>query len=188
MDQRQAVVEPGAGAALPPRKVRRQWLWLFAMVAAVLAYNLSVWAPVASRLGDDDRNDVTSIHVYRTWLVHPRDVTVDLVAADGAAPVDLTRGLFQTAEALEGRRFGKVTLARQGKPVFVMDGADFDAMGRDYAQGENPIYLMRTLPEKLKRPDGQSAFGSWSGGWLGVLSRQMGDVNDFGRAWAEGRL
>lgn len=186
MGQEQAPVVSDARGVSPPRSARRLWPWLLAIVAAVLVYNLSVWGPVANRLGDDDRNNVTSIHVYRSWLVHPRDVTVDLVAADGAAPVDLTRGLFQAAEALKDRRFGKITLARQGKPVFVMDGADFDAIGRGYAQGENPIYLMRTLPEKLKRPDGRSAFGSWSGGWLGVLSRQMDDVNDFSRAWAEG--
>lgn len=168
-------------------KRRRHWPWVLSVIiASLVIYNLTVWAPVATVLGRDDRNAVTSVHVYRSWLIHPRDITVDLVASDGAATVDLTRAIFQAAEALKGREFGRVILAHQGKPMFMMEGAAFSQLGQEYSSGQNPIYLIRTLPEQLYLPDGTAAYGSWTGGWLGVLGRQLDDVNAFGRAWMTG--
>ena len=178
---------PNAVLPQPQQQRRRYWLGILAAgFGAVLIYNLTVWIPAATALSHDDRNKVASVHVYRSWLVHPRDVTVDLIAIDGAATIDLTRALFQTAEALKDREFGQVVLARQGKPVFKMEGAAFTELGQQYAAGQNPVYLIRTLPEQLYRPDGSAAFGTWSGGWLGVLGKQMEDVNVFGEAWANG--
>ncbi|WP_425990593.1 hypothetical protein [Brevundimonas sp. TWP2-3-2] len=163
------------------------WLWLVpGIIAVVAAFNLTVWIPVAQALGDDNRNDGFGIHAYRTALIHPRDITLDLMSVDQVATIDLARGLFQSAAALKDREFGQITLARAGKPVFVMSGADFKTLGKSFAAGENPIYLVRTLPEKLSLPNGQEAFGTWSGGWLGVLNGQMQDVNSFGPAWVEG--
>lgn len=185
--------EGGLGAALPtpplPTKKRRGY-WpglIIAGISAVLIYNLTVWIPAATVLSRDDRNKVASVHVYRSLLVHPRNVTVDLIAVDGAATIDLTRALFQTAEALKDREFGQIVLARQGKPVFTMEGAAFAELGQQYAAGQNPVYLIRTLPEQLYLPDGTAAYGTWTGGWLGVLGKQMQDVNAFGEAWATGK-
>ena len=166
---------------------RNRWIGgVVAVVAAVIVYNLTVWMPASNAIRADSRNSGLGIHVYRTWLVHPRDITVDLASADGVATIDLTRSLFQSAEALKDREFGQVSLARQGKTVFVMKGSDFAELGQEYAAGQNPIYLVRTLPEKIYRPDGSPAFGTWTGGWLGVLGRQMDDVNGFGQAWVSG--
>jgi hypothetical protein len=166
---------------------RRKWLAGAMAAAALIAiFNLTVWAPVATALGKDDRNEVAGIHVYRSWLIHPRDITVNLVTVGDASTLDLTRALFQSAEALKDRKFGSVTLSRGGKAVFVLDGGDFAELGDEYAGGQNPMYLIRTLPEKLELPDGRSAFGTWQGGWLGVLGKQMEDVNSFGQAWATG--
>jgi hypothetical protein len=169
------------------RTSTRRWWWVGGgVLLAIAAFNLSVWFPVSQALGADDRNDGFDLHAYRSLLVHPRDITLDLVAVDSAATVDLTRGLFQSAEALKDHEFGKVTLARGGKAVFVISGSDFKALGESVAAGENPIYLLRNLPEKLTLPNGRQAFGSWSGGWLGVLNGQMDDLNVFGPAWANG--
>ena len=183
-----ASVETEMVAEKNERKISvRTWLWVGAGIfAAIAAFNLSVWIPVSQALGQDDRNGGFGMHAYRSAFVHPSDITLDLVTIDSIATVDLARGLFQSAEALKDREFGKVTLARGGKTVFVMSGADFKALGLDVAAGENPIYLIRTLPEKLMLADGRPAFGSWSGGWLGVLNKQMEDVNAFGPAWASG--
>jgi hypothetical protein len=171
----------------PQRKASRRWWWVAAGTAlAVAAFNLSVWIPVAQALGDDDRNEGFGLHAYRSALLHPRDITLNLVTVDSAATVDLARGLFQSAEALKDREFGKVTLARGGKAVFVMSGEDFSELGDEFAAGQNPVYLLRTLPEKLMLPDGRPAFGTWTGGWLGVLNRQMDDLNEFGPAWVSG--
>ena len=94
--------------------------------------------------------------------------------------------MFQSAEALREREFGKVTLARDGKTVFMMSGEDFQTLGRSYAEGENPLYLMRTLPEALCLADGTPAFGRWTGGILGVFTRQMADGTNFAHQWAQG--
>ncbi|WP_298743743.1 hypothetical protein [uncultured Brevundimonas sp.] len=177
--------------AVPQRsrwKLRKRWPWLVTLLVPVLIYNLTVWVPVATKLGEDDRNSAASVHVYRSWLVHPNDITIDLMAVNDAATVDLSRALFQAAEALKGREFGRVTLARQGKAVFVMQGTDFAELGEAFSAGENPVYLLRTLPEKLYLPNGEPAFGTWSGGWLGVLTKQMEDLNTFGPSWAAGEM
>lgn len=47
----------------------------------------------------------------------------------------------------------------------------------------NPVYTIRTLPEKLRRPDGSRAFSVWTGGMIGVLGAQMDDVNNFAGQW-----
>ncbi|MBX3479663.1 MAG: hypothetical protein KF842_04635 [Caulobacter sp.] len=185
--------EPEGEAVAPPQTPppvdthRRKWaIGAATALALILVFNLTAWAPVAAALAKDERNHAAGIHVYRAWFVHPRDITVNLVTLGDAATIDLTRELFQTAEALKDRKFGKVTLSRGGKAVFVMAGEDFAELGAEYGAGQNPVYLIRTLPQKLTLPDGRSAFGTWEGGWLGVLGKQMEDANSFGQAWATG--
>ncbi|WP_242912299.1 MULTISPECIES: hypothetical protein [Brevundimonas] len=166
--------------------------WLVALgiaiaaVAAVVIYNLTVFLPVDRKLDDDHRNEVATLYAYRTGLLHPSRVTLDLRDVGNAAPVDLFRVMFQSADALSEHNITEVTLARDGKAVFKMDGDEFRDMGRAYGLGENTVYLMRTLPEKLERPDGTAAYGTWSGGWLGVLTRQMDDATDFAQTWVTG--
>jgi hypothetical protein len=45
------------------------------------------------------------------------------------------------------------------------------------------MYTLRTLPENLNRPDGEQAFGTWTGGMLGVLGHQMEDFAEWHSAW-----
>jgi hypothetical protein len=86
-----------------------------------------------------------------------------------------------------GWTFEKVVLARAGTPVFLVKGAEFSTIGAEFGAGQNPVYLIRTLPEKLFRPSGEAAFGRWQGGLLGVLGKQMEDANEAARQWAAGR-
>lgn len=157
---------------------------LLAGVLCLLAFNATVFAPVAMALDEDDRNGGFTMVAYRAYGLHPTDITVDLIGVERAAPIDLYRGLFQAAAAFDDRRFGSVTLARQGRAVFRLSGDDFHEIGRAYDLGENPVYMIRTLPEKLLLPDGAPAYGTWTGGVLGVLSAQMEDVNDAAQTWA----
>jgi hypothetical protein len=98
----------------------------------------------------------------------------------------LFRGVFQSAQALYDakRSFDRVILARDGTPVFVMKGEEFLQIGMEYGAGQNPVYLIRTLPEKLYRPSGKPAFGRWEGGLLGVLGKQMEDATNAAKQWA----
>src|SRR3546814_11223048 len=64
----------------------------------------------------------------------------------------------------------------------MLDGAYFRTLGREYGS-QNPVYTLRTLPENVMTTDGRSAFSEWSGGMIGVLAGQMGDLNEFHRRW-----
>lgn len=167
-----------------PKRSRRGWLWwVGGAIAALAIYNLSVTVPASSDLSEDGRASGYSMVVYRTWLVHPTDITVDLRDVSTAARIDLFRGLRLAAEGLGDREFGQVTLARGGKPVFVMSGDDFAAYGR-YGTS---LAAVQSLPEQMHLPSGEQAFGEWTGGWLGVMGRQLEDVNVMAEEWASGQ-
>lgn len=173
---------------------RSKWGRWRSIVAVVLTITASVFVanyvlvgrPVARALGGDTRNVNFSLRAHYAYFVDPRTLVLNLSGVDGASPIDLYRGLFQSAEALSGagREVGRVVLARNGSPRFQLDGAVFLELGREVSAGQNPVYLVRTLPEKLYKPDGSPAFGTWNGGLFGVLARQMEDVNEAARQWA----
>jgi hypothetical protein len=130
------------------------------------------------------------IHVaHYNYYVDPSTLVLDLREANAVAPVDLFRAIFQSARSMHeaGRTFSSVILARSHSTVFLIDGDAFAQMGRAFEEGENPVYLIRTLPVKLANPDGTPAFGTWTGGLLGVLTHQMDDANSAARQWASGR-
>lgn len=165
----------------------RAWWALLATVAAFFAWNLSLTIPVAAALSKDPRNEGVALVAYRSYGVLP-SVTLDLWAFDPEkSPADLCRALFQAADQLKSRSFSRVTLARAGKAIFVLKGEDFQELGAEFDGGQNPIYLLRTLPEKLYLPNGKPAFGTWEGGLLGVLTKQMDDLTAFTTGWLLGR-
>jgi hypothetical protein len=42
---------------------------------------------------------------------------------------------------------------------------------------------MRTFPKHVYKPDGKNAFGSWTGGLLGALGKEMDDFSEFHKQW-----
>lgn len=168
------------------------WIAVVACVCLIAALGvgydyLTIGQPVSAALAADVRNSGFSFSVHRQYHVNPQVLVIDLKSADAAAPVDLLRGLFTVAETVNGKemRFERVELARSGTPVFLIEGETFSQMGEEYGGDQNPVYLIRTLPEKLYRPDGSAAFGHWDGGLLGVVTHQMQDVTAAAREWAE---
>jgi hypothetical protein len=143
---------------------------------------------VSQALNADARNAGYSLSAHYRFYIDPSTLVLDLHDVSAAAPLDLFRGLFQSASALasSGRSFDHVILARGGTPVFLMTGDDFRELGVEYSGGQNPVYLIRTLPEKLYKPSGEAAFGHWEGGMLGVLGKQMQEATEAGRSWAGG--
>ncbi len=58
----------------------------------------------------------------------------------------------------------------------------FQELGIEFDSGQNPVYLVRTFPEKLT-PAGVPAYEKWEGGLLGVTSKQINNFNDFCDKW-----
>ena len=109
--------------------------------------------------------------VYDVWDLGPT-----------ASQAEVLGGFMRFADALKDREFREVRLAFRGQTKFILPGRNFAAMGDEFSY-QNPVYTILTFPEKLTRPDGRPAFDSWSGGWIGVMSAQMDDVNELGRQW-----
>lgn len=175
----------------PGRHRRRRWLYLIVvpLVAGILVWSMNyllVQRAVSHALNSDARNTGYSISAHYRFYLDPSTLVLDLRDVSAAAPLDLFRGLFQSAAALAaaGRSFDRVILARTGTAVFIMTGEEFGKLGVEFAGGQNPIFLIRTLPEKLYKPTGEAAFGRWEGGMLGVVGKQMEDATEAGRRWA----
>jgi hypothetical protein len=180
-------------ALTAPRRGRVLWAvvalgLVIATAIAALNYFL-VSRVVSAKLTADPRNSGYALSAHYGMYLEPGVLVLDLRSLDKAAPLDLFRGLFQASDALyaAGRRFDRVVLARQGTDIFLMKGDDFAAIGQQFGAGQNPVYLIRTLPEKLYKPTGEGAFGQWTGGLLGVLGKQMEDANAAAKRWGEGR-
>lgn len=155
-----------------------------ALVVAVVVWNYSsVGYPVASRLSEDPRNAKVSLWTYHQYGLVPSVLVVDLRRVDDqAAAMDVLRALFHSAESLKDVKFERVVLAYKGSAKLMMDGAYFRKVGQDF-ESQNPIYTMRTLPENIHRLDGSAAYGTWTGGLLGVWGKQMEDLGKFSEDW-----
>lgn len=194
-----ANVPEGSPAATVPLAAapRRRWRWAAVAVAVAVALAL-VWArsdfgahrPVDEAISADVRNAGVEISAKYGGYWNSSVLVLDLVKADGVAPSDLFRSLFQAAAVFHGKakRFDRIELARAGKTVYLMDGSEFAMLGRQYATSENPLYLIRTLPAKLKEPSGSPAFSEWTGGWLGVMKAEVEDANKAAQHWRDGGL
>ncbi len=155
------------------------WTW-------VSIRNRQLNAAVQSAVDSDSRNFGLRFEARYEGRIHFRTLELELATTGGKAPIEVLRALLQTAERLTsgGDRFEKVCFTQGGVCKFVMSGSDFHSMGSAFGAGENPLYLIRTLPAKIETPSGDPAFSRWTGGLLGVFSREMGDAASFARTWA----
>jgi hypothetical protein len=165
------------GKSMPKRQGR---LWLCGIVLVVFTWNALVSLPVARAIYDE-KGAITV--AYRRWLVSPTQIVFDVWSVDSAqSKLSMDRRLFKSAEALQNQSYESVVLAYHGKPMFVMEGAYFQEIGVS-RQSRNPIYTIRTMQERLRYPNGATAFEVRSGGWLGVLGKQLDDHNEFHDIW-----
>lgn len=151
---------------------------------AILSTNyLALHRHAAEVISSNTANDGIKVIARYQWLVNPSVVVYDLRdVAGNRSPADVSRALFKFAEKIKDREYKKVVLSYRGSEKFYLDGEYFKVLGNNLAE-QNPIYLIRTLPENLHKPDGSKAFDTWTGGLLGVASKQMEDFNNFHRRW-----
>lgn len=129
-----------------------------------------------------DYRDVTVTAYYR-YGVMPDSIVFDIWSlGDEASVASVLGGFMSFAGEMKDRDFKNVILAYRGEARFILSGDHFSEIGQE-AEWQNPVYLLRTFPEKLEKPDGTAAFSTWSGGMIGVLGAQMEDVNKLAAAW-----
>ena len=152
--------------------------------ASTFAVNyLQLQSPLNSALKSDPRNDGIDVSAHYGSYINPSTLVFDLKKVSGSnSSADVFRVLLQFAERMKEKRFDDVELAYKGNTKFKLEGSFFRTLGDEYGS-QNVIYTIRTFPENLKTPTGSRAYSEWSGGWLGVMNKQMEDFNDFHKQW-----
>lgn len=134
-------------------------------------------------LKDDVRNKGVEVWVHYSWLINPNEIKYDLRnVSDNNSTADVTRILLQYSEKLKDKKYDKVILSYKGMSKFYFKGEYFQTLGEEY-EFQNPIYTLRTMPENVYRLDGDPQYGTWTGGWLGVMGKQLEDLNSFAQDW-----
>jgi hypothetical protein len=159
------------------------------ILIAVLGAGMAAWnqvtlqAPMQEALEADSRNVGIEVRVHYKYYLMPGVVVYDLrqVSPD-KAPVDVFRVFLQFADAMKGESFDRVELAFRGETKFILDGPAFHEIGNDFGE-ENPMYIVRTFPERLRTPDGDRAFARREGETLALVGTQMEDFSEFQRRW-----
>jgi hypothetical protein len=168
------------GAATPINIRNLSIVWVIGILSALAVWNGTVTLPVAIALSEE--KGATTV-VYRRWLLSPTQIVFDIRSIDSSQSMaSMDRRLFTAAEALKVRSYDKVALAYHGKIKFLMDGSYFQEIGAT-RQTQNPVYTLLSMQENISNPDGSPAFGAWTGGWLGVLGKQLEDHSEFHKRW-----
>ena len=138
---------------------------------------------VSNRLSEDDRNEAVDLSIRYEYYLNPSVIAISLNNCEAASPADILRALLQKAESLQSREFSRVELHSGYTHKFILEGDYFQVLGEEY-DFQNPMYTARTLPEKVKEPDGTQAYHSLGGGLSG-LSDQMENFNEFAVDWCK---
>lgn len=160
------------------------------LAAVVAAGGIVFWnyatlhAPVKRAMAEDSRNAKVKVWTYRNYGVDGDTLVFDLRDLDAEnSTLDVMRVLFTAAGSLRDHRFEHVLLAYKGQKRFVLKGEYFFQLGMEYRASQNPVYLLRTFPENVFKMDGRQAFGTWTGGLLGVVGEQMKDLKKLHEQW-----
>jgi hypothetical protein len=164
---------------------------LFSLLLSFLVLSLAVYLanyillqkPFHNVINSDSRNDGINFTIHYGYYIYPSDLVIDVKKIDGdKSALDVFRVFLQYSKEINSRTFNEIKLSSKGKTKFILTGKYFKTLGEEYGI-QNPAYTIRTFPENLYRPDGQQAFESWTGGWIGVLGKQMNDANEFHKQW-----
>ena len=154
------------------------------IAGGIFAFNyFPVAQPLSEVLKSETRNSGMNIRAHYGYYVQPTVLAIDVRDISGEkSAADVFRVFLQYASKLKEKSFDTVLLQSKGKTKFLLEGDYFQRLGNEYGS-QNPVYTMRTFTENVFTPDGKKAFGTWSGGLLGVLKEQMEDFGEFHKAW-----
>jgi len=155
-----------------------------ALIVTVYGFNyVNLQSPMNRVLRADARNEEIDVSVHYSAYVNPSVLVYDLRSVGGTKSMaDVFRVFLQFAAAVKTQRFDALEMAFRGTTKFKISGEYFRKVGEEYSW-QNPVYTMRTFPQNLMRPDGVRAYPGWTGGMLGVLTKQMDDYRDFHKKW-----
>lgn len=171
------------------KKILLTVLVFLSLLGTIYLFNyLSLNQPAFKETNTDSRNEGIKYDLHyknfvflNTLIFNLKDVSFSKSSAD------VFRVLLQVASALKDKKFETIVLTFRGNPKFILHGDYFERLGNEY-EIQNPIYMMRTFPENLYDLNGYHAYGEWTGGMLGVVNRQLEDLNDFHDKWYKNDL
>ena len=131
----------------------------------------------------DIRNDGIRLYTHYDNFINPSIININFWNIDNDKTMaDMDRIIFQLAEVLVDKTFEKVIFSFRFDKKYFIRGDYFKKIGEEFSY-QNKIYLIRSFPEKLYKMDGSKAFSTWTGGLLGVMTKQMEDHNEFHKVW-----
>lgn len=166
------------------RKLFAIFIFVLLMLIAIFIINyVSLQRHMQKVISDDPRNSGIKVWVHYKWFINPTELKYDLrsISNDKSA-LDVNRVMFQFSEKIKDKNFSKVYLSYKGEDKFYFTGNYFQKLGQEY-EFQNPIYTLRTMPENVYSLNGDRKYGVWEGGFLGVINKQMEDLNTFSKEW-----
>lgn len=156
---------------------------VFGVLSVFFVNYLMLGKPLAGIIESDSRNSGINIAVHYEYYANPSVLIFNIKEISGEkSATDVFRVFLQYAEVMKSNNFKIINLASKGKTKFFLKGDYFSALGLEFGS-QNPVYTMRTFSEHIYKPNGKRAFGSWTGGLIGVLGKQMEDFTKFHKQW-----
>ena len=154
-------------------------------ISCALGFNyFTLSKPLQEVIESDYRNKGIDISVHYDNYINPKIMVFDVKNIDISAisAADVFRVFWSYSNKLKDKEFDKVILSSKGQGKYYILGSHFKIMGREYGI-QNPVYIVRTFPENVYTMGNNKAFGTWTGGLLGVTNKQMEDFNKMSRVW-----
>lgn len=111
------------------------------------------------------------------------NIVFDVRASKGDSRlIDPLHLLMQFGHKIRDSSIAHLSIASGGEEIYRLPKSDLDELAKQYDLGAR-IWAFDHWPERLRKPTGERAFESWSGGFLGVAKAQMEDLNEALRTW-----
>lgn len=156
----------------------------FFIIAGIYGYNyFNYQSKISEVIKNDNRNIGIEVDVHLNYYIDFNTLKYDLQEINGEKSIaDVFRFFLQFSEQMKAEKFSEILIAHNGENKFKLEGSYFKLLGEEY-NFQNPIYTMNHFTENVYNLNGTHAFETWTGGWLGVASKQIEDFNEFNKKW-----